>query len=181
MTPQQVKEWAESQWQSKGVIHAGNGNVFTEEQGSIRIKAGGAREYVSKEARKWRSQFAIYNPKLRDVILAQATATPCNVEVPVLNEYGQPVKNGGRTQTEVKALHEYRWPKEEAAPEPTKTRRKRVSRAQAEQAAAILAKVPEGELMAFLARFGLSLTTCAALASIGDVEAMAREFIRAMS
>ncbi len=172
-----IKDWADAKWQSKGVIHAGNGNVFTEEQGSIRIKAGGAREYVSKEARKWRSQFAIYNPKLRDVILAQAIATPCNVEVPVLNEYGRPVKN----KTEVKLLNEYRWPKEDAAPEPVKTRRKRVSRAQAEQAAAILAKVPEGELMAFLARFGLSLTTCAALASIGDVEAMAREFIRSMS
>jgi hypothetical protein len=75
----------------------------------------------------------------------------------------------------------YTWPKASPATEPAKETRKRVSRAQAEQAAAILAKVPENELTAFLARFGLSLTTCAALASIGDVEAMAREFIRAMS
>ena len=176
-----IKEWAEAKWNAPGVIHAGNGNVFTEENGSLRIKAGGARDYVSKEARKWRSQFATYNPKLRDIILAEATATPRNVEVPVLNEYGRPVKNGNRTQTEVKLLNEYRWPKAESAPKAPKTRRKRVSRAKAEQAAAILAKVPEGELMTFLARFGLSLTTCAALASIGDVEAMAREIIRAVS
>ena len=175
-----VKEWAEAKWNAPGVIHAGNGNVFTEENGAIRIKAGGARDYVSKEARKWRSQFATYNPKLRDIILAEATATPRNVEVPVLNEYGRPVKNGAFV-TEAKTMPVYTWPKQEPAPEAPKTRRKRVSRAKAEQAAAILAKVPEGELMTFLARFGLSLTTCAALASIGDVEAMAREIIRAVS
>ncbi len=173
MTPQEIKDFADAQWQSKGVRNAANGNVFTEEQGSIRIKAGATREYVSKEARKWRSQFATYNPKLRDVILAQAIATPRNVEVPVLNEYGRPVKN----KTEVKLLNEYRWPKEEA-PEPAKTRRKRVSRKQAEQAAAILAKVPEGELTAFLSRFGLTLSAAAAIAATGDVEAMAREFLK---
>ena len=149
MTPQQIKEWAESHWNDPGVIHAANGNVFTEQNGSIRIQAGATRNYISKEARKWRSQFAMYNEKLRPVVLAEAT----------------------------QADGVYTWPKEQA-PEPAQTRRKRVSRAQAEQAAAILAKVPEGELMAFLARFGLSLTTCAALASIGDVEAMAREFLK---
>lgn len=153
LTAKEIKDFADAQWKSKGVIHAANGNVFTERDGFIRIQAGATRAYVSKEARKWRSQFATYNPKLRDMILAQAT--------------------------QVDGV--YTWPKEDKAPEPVKPRRKRVSRKQAEQAAAILAKVPEGELMAFLARFGLSLTTCAALASIGDVEAMAREFLRAVA
>ena len=166
-----IKEWAESQWQSKGVIHAANGNVFTEENGSIRIKAGGAREYVSKEARRWRSQFATYNPKLRDVILAQANSEMRPMKVPA---------KSWKEDDKVQPMPHYTWPKEQA-PEPVREPRKRVSRKQAEQAEAILAKVPQDELMAFLARFGLSLTTCAALAPIGDVEAMAREFLRAVA
>lgn len=175
MTPQQVKEWAEALWNDKGVIHAANGNVFTERDGAIRIQAGATREYVSKEARKWRSQFAMYNPKLRDVILAQADQEMRDMEVK------KPRKAWEDPAYETKPMPHYTWPKEAKAPEPVKMRRKRVSRKQAEQAAAILAKVPEGELTAFLARFGLSLTTCAALASIGDVEAMAREFLRAVA
>jgi len=173
MTPQQIKEWAESHWNDSGVIHAGNGNVFTEQNGSIRIQAGATRNYVSKEARKWRSQFAMYNPKLREIILAEATAEMRDMKCE------KPRKAWEDPAYEVKPMPHYTWPKSAKEPEPVKTRRKRVSRKQAEQAAAILAKVPEGELAAFLARFGLSLTTCAALASIGDVEAMAREFLRA--
>jgi hypothetical protein len=179
LTAKEIKDFAEAHWNDKGVIHAANCNVFTEQNGSIRIQAGATRNYVSKEARKWRSQFAMYNEKLRPLILAEATATPRNVEVPVLNEYGRPVRNGNRTQTEVKQLKEYRWPKADPKPAaPVKETRKRVSRKRVEQAAAILAKVPESELTAFLSRFGLTLSAAAAIASTGDIEAMAREFLR---
>jgi len=74
----------------------------------------------------------------------------------------------------------YTWPKSDPKPAaPVKETRKRVSRKRVEQAAAILAKVPENELAAFLSRFGLTLSAAAAIASTGDIEAMAREFLRA--
>jgi hypothetical protein len=168
-----IKEWAESQWQSKGVFHAANGNVFTmSEDGRLQVKAGHTWQYTSKETKRRQKGLAMYNPKLRELVLAEATAEMRDMKCE------KPRKAWEDPAYEVKPMPHYTWPNEPEAP---KARRKRVSRKQAEQAAAILAKVPESELMAFLARFGLSLTTCAALASIGDVEAMAREFIRSMS
>lgn len=164
LTAKEIKDFADAQWKSKGVRNAANGNVFTERDGSIRIQAGATREYMSKEARKWRSQFATYNEKLKPIILAEAQKSDASYLVIGERKFAGPI---------------YTWPKEDKAPEAPKTRRRRVSRKQTEQAAAILAKVPQDELMAFLARFGLSLTTCAALVSIGDIEAMAREFLRA--
>lgn len=74
----------------------------------------------------------------------------------------------------------YRWPAQEAAaPVVTSVPRKRVPKAKLEQAAAIIAKVPQDELTAFLARFGLSLSLAASIASLGDVEMIARQFLRA--
>jgi hypothetical protein len=168
-----IKEWCESQWQSKGVFHAANGNVFTmSEDGRPQVRAGHTWQYTSKETKRRQKGLATYNPKLREIILAEATVEMRDMKVE------KPRKAWEDPKFEIKPMPHYTWPKEQA-PEAPKARRKRVSRKQAEQAAAILAKVPEGELMTFLARFGLSLTTCAALASIGDVEAMAREFLRA--
>lgn len=165
-----IKEWAESQWQSKGVIHAANGNVFTlSEDGRPQVRAGHTWQYTSKETKRRQKGLAMYNPKLREIILAEASREMRPMKVPA---------KSWKEDDKVQPMPHYTWPKDQA-PEPAKTRRKRVSRKQAEQAAAILAKVPEGELITFLARFGLSLTTCAALASIGDIEAMAREFLRA--
>jgi hypothetical protein len=175
MTPQQIKDFADAQWQSKGVRNAANGNVFQEENGCVRIKAGHTWQYTSKETKRRQKGLAMYNPKLKDIILAEATREMRDQKVE------KPRKAWEDPKFETKPMPHYTWPKATKEPEPAKTRRKRVSRAQAEQAAAILAKVPENELTAFLARFGLSLTTCAALASIGDVEAMAREFLRAVA
>lgn len=175
-----IKEWMDAQWQSKGVFHAANGNVFTlSEDGRPQVRAGHVFQYTSKETKRRQKGLAMYNPKLRDIILAEATREMRNVEVPVLNEYGRPVKNGNRPVTEVKMLARYTWPKAEAAPEPVATPRKRVSRKRIEAAAAILAKVPENELAAFLGRFGLTLSAAATIASLGDVETMARELLRA--
>jgi hypothetical protein len=39
--------------------------------------------------------------------------------------------------------------------------------------------VPEDELTAFLARFGLSLSLAASIASLDNVEQIARQFLRA--
>lgn len=179
MNAKQVKEWCEAHWNDSGVIHAANGNVFTEENGSIRIRAGHTWQYTSKETKRRQKGLAMYNPKLRDIILAEATREIRNTEIPVLNEYGRPVKNGNRPVTEVKMLPHYTWPKAETAPEPVATPRKRIPRKRIEAAATILAKVPENELASFLSRFGLTLSAAATIAAMGDVEAMARELLRA--
>lgn len=180
MNAKQIKEWAEARWNGKGVIHAANGNVFTEEPGGIRVKAGSTWNYTSKETKRRQKGLAMYNPKLRDIILAEATREMREMEVPVLNEYGRPVKNGNRPETEVKMLAHYTWPKEAPAAEPAATPRKRVSRKQIEAAAAILAKVPQNELASFLSRFGLTLSAAVTIAAASDVETMAREFLRAI-
>lgn len=176
-----LKEWMDAQWQAPGVRCAGHGVAFLgTDLESLQMRAGTARNYKSKEQKAYEARFGIYNKKLAPVILAQATQTTENVECAVLNEYGRPVKNGNVTKTEVKRLPVYRWPAQEAAaPVVTSVPRKRVPKAKLEQAAAIIAKVPQDELTAFLARFGLSLSLAASIASLGDVEQIARQFLRA--
>lgn len=186
-----LKEWMDAKWQAKGVQCAGHGTAWLgDDVHSIHARAGTARNYKSKEQKAYEARFAIYNKKLAPVILAEATQTIENVECAVLNEYGRPVKNGNVPEMEVKRLPVYRWPaherdgvagSREAAPieQAPAIPRKRVPKAKIEQAAAIIAKVPEDELTAFLARFGLSLSLAASIASLGDVEMIARQFLRA--
>lgn len=176
-----IKEWADARWQAKGVLHAANGNVFTlRPNGTVHVGAGSTWNYTSKETKRRQKGLAMYNPKLRDIILAEATREMRNAEVPVLNEYGRPVKNGNRFVTETKSMPHYTWPKEAPAAEPAATPRKRVSRKQVEAAAAILAKVPQSELASFLARFGLTLSAAVTIANASDIETMARQFLRAL-
>lgn len=175
MTAKELKEWAETQWQSKGLFHTANGNVFTEEPGGIRIQAGHTFQYTSKETKRRQKGLAMYNPKLREVILAEATREMRDMEVE------KPRKAWDDPSYEVKPMPHYTWPKDNApAVEPPATPRKRVSRKQVEAAAAILAKVPQNELTAFLARFGLTLSAAVTIANASDVETMARQFLRAM-
>ena len=111
----------------------------------------------------------MYNPKLRDIILAEATREMRPMKVPA---------KSWKEDDKVQPMPHYTWPKADTAPEPVAAPRKRVSRKRIEAAAAILAKVPENELTAFLSRFGLTLSAAAAIASLGDVETMARELLR---
>ena len=174
-----IKAWAEEQWNGR-LLHSGHRNVFTQAAGGIATKAGGAVTYKSKEQKAYEARFGIYNKKLVPIILAEATATPRNVEVIIVDNYGRPVKNGNKVQTEVKMLNEYRWPKhEKPAPIVASVPRKRVPKAKLEQAAAIIAKVPPDELTAFLARFGLSMALAASIASLDNAEMVARQFLRA--
>lgn len=169
-----IKEWCETQWQSKGVFHAANGNVFTlSEDGRPQVRAGTTWQYTSKETKRRQKGLAMYNPKLRDIILAEATREMRDMKCE------KPRKAWEDPAYEVKPMPHYTWPKAEAAPEPVATPRKRISRKRIEAAAAILAKVPENELAAFLSRFGLTLSAAATIASLGDVETMARELLRA--
>ena len=148
-----LKEQMNAQWQAKDVLHSGHGNVWEMRGDYIHARAGTARNYKSKEQKAYEARFGIYNKKLVPIILAEATLTD----------------------------GVYRWPAQEAAApieQAPAIPRKRVPKAKLEQAAAIIAKVPEDELATFLARFGLSLSLAASIASLGDVEMIARQFLR---
>ena len=173
-----LKEWMDAQWQAKGVKCANHGTAWLgDDVHSIHARAGTERNYMDKETKRRRAKLAMYNEKLRPIILAEATQTIENVECAVLNEYGHLVKNGNVTETEVKRLPVYRWPAVEKTVESIP--RKRVSHKKVAQAAAILERVPADELTAFLARFGLSLSLAASIASLDNVEQIARQFLRA--
>lgn len=152
-----LKEWMSAQWQAKGVYSAGHGVAFLgTDLKSLQMRAGTERKYKSKEQKAYEARFGLYNKKLVPIILAEAT------------------------RDDRFSLPRYSWPKhEKAAPVVTSVPRKRVPKAKLEQAAAIIAKVPQDELTAFLARFGLSLSLAASIASLGDVEQIARQFLRA--
>lgn len=172
MNAKEIKEWAEAHWQSKGVFHTANGNVFTlSEDGRPQVRAGTTWNYTSKETKRRQKGLAMYNPKLREVILAEAEREMRRMKVPA--------KSWDGPAYEVKPMPHYTWPKADTAPEPVAAPRKRVSRKRIEAAAAILAKVPENELAAFLSRFGLTLSAAVTIANASDVETMARQFLRA--
>lgn len=152
-----LKAWCESKWEGP-LLNGGHGNVFTQEGDRIRVRGGAERNYKSKEQKAYEARFGLYNKKLVPVILAQATRD---------DRFGLP---------------RYNWPKDDApvqqeqgAPIP----RKRVSKAKLDRAAAILEQVPQDELASFLARFGLSMSLAASIASLDNVEQIARQFLRA--
>jgi hypothetical protein len=150
-----IKEAMDAQWRNGGVHHAGHlvaweANALSH---SLTGRAGTARNpQPDKETKKRRAGLAIYNEKLRPIILAEATKTG----------------------------DVYRWPAQDKALEPAPAiPRKRVPKAKLEQAAAIIAKVPQDELATFLAKFGLSLSLAASIASLDNAEMIARQFLRA--
>lgn len=156
-----IKAWAEEQWNGK-LLHSGHRNIFTQGAGGIATKAGANVTYKSKEQKVYEARFGIYNKKLVPIILAEATQTT--------GDDGRP---------------HYTWPahdkqadaKADAAV--ASVPRKRVSHKKVAQAAAILERVPADELTAFLARFGLSLSLAASIASLDNAEMIARQFLRA--
>jgi hypothetical protein len=148
-----LKEWMDAQWQAPGVKFSGHGVAYIGTcLKDMQVRGGSARNpTIDKETKRRRAGLAMYNEKLRPIILAEATKT-----------------NGV-----------YRWPAQPKAEPVAVIPRKRVPKAKLEQAAAIIAKVPEHELTAFLARFGLSLSLAASIASLDNVEQVARQFLRA--
>lgn len=166
-----LKEWMDAKWQAKGVQCANHGTAWLgDDVHSIHARAGTQRNYKSKEQKAYEARFAIYNKKLAPVILAEATSEMRNMVIPP--------KSWKDDETVEKRPH-YTWPKQDKLEPVTAIPRKRVPKAKLEQAAAIIAKVPQDELTAFLARFGLSLSLAASIASLGDVEMIARQFLRA--
>ena len=168
-----IKAWCEEHWSDKGVINARDRNVFVQGPGGIAIKAGSSPWYKSKEQKAYEARFGIYNKKLVPIILAEATVEMRPGEVRLYDERKRYIssKKG--------ELPHYTWPKQDK-PEPVAViPRKRVPKAKLEQAAAIIARVPQDELATFLARFGLSLSLAASIASLDNVEQIARQFLRA--
>jgi len=149
-----IKEAMDAQWRNGGVHHAGHlvawgANALSH---SLTGRAGTARNpQPDKETKKRRAGLAMYNEKLKPIILAEATKTG----------------------------DVYRWPAQPKAEPVAVIPRKRVPKAKLEQAAAIIAKVPQDELATFLARFGLSLSLAASIASLDNAEMIARQFLRA--
>lgn len=175
-----LKEWMDAQWQAKGVKCANHGTAWLgNDVHSIHARAGTARNYKSKEQKAYEARFGLYNKKLVPIILAEATQTMQNVECVKLNEYGRPIKNGNVPETEVKRLPVYRWSAHEKATPVESVPRKRVSRVKLAQAQEILSKVPQDELASFLARFGLSMSLAASIASLDNIEMISRQFLRA--
>jgi len=175
-----LKEWMDAQWQAPGVKFSGHGVAYLgTDFKTMQVRGGSNRTYKSKEQKAYEARFGIYNKKLVPIILAEATATPRNIEVAIIDNYGRPVKNGNVIQTEVQMLNEYRWPAQPKAKAVAAIPRKRVPKAKLEQAAAIIAKVPPDDLAAFLAKFGLSLSLAASIASLDNAEMIARQFLRA--
>ena len=194
-----IKAWCEEHWNDKGVINARDRNVFVQGPGGIAIKAGSSPWYKSKEQKAYEARFGIYNKKLVPIILAEATRDDSGA----LPHYTWPKTQEEDDESKAKALGFYldektgKW-KHPAAPEYSMTRvknciedhadimksreavpRKRVPKAKLEQAAAIIAKVPQDELATFLAKFGLSLSLAASIASLDNAEMIARQFLRA--
>lgn len=169
-----LKEWMNAQWQAPGVKYANHGTAWLGDGvHNIRARAGAARNYKSKEQKAYEARFAIYNKKLVPIILTEATSELRDMELPIIDKYGRP------EGWEVKNLPEYRWPKQTKSEPIAIIPRKRVPKAKLDQAQAILAKVPPDELAAFLARFGLSMSLAVSIASLDNLEQVARQFLRA--
>lgn len=175
-----LKQWMDAQWESGPLINGACGNIFLDNgRGKPIIKAGAERKIpLDAETKRRQAGLAMYHPKLAKVILAEATVEMRPGEVRLYDDRKRYIssKKG--------ELPHYTWPKEAeaapvAAPAVESVPRKRVSHKKVTQAAAILAKVPEHELTAFLARFGLSLSLAASIASLDNVEQIARQFLRA--
>ena len=176
-----LKQWMDAQWKSGPLINGACGNIFLDNgRGKPIIKAGAERKIaLDAETKRRQAGLAMYHPKLAKVILAEATVEMRPGDVRLYDERKRYIssKKG--------ELPHYTWPKTDAPPAPDMAEtvphvpRKRVSHKKVTQAAAILAKVPEHELTAFLARFGLSLSLAASIASLDNAEMIARQFLRA--
>lgn len=173
-----LKEWMDAQWQAPGVKFSGHGVAYIGTcLKDMQVRGGTARNpTIDKETKRRRAGLAMYNEKLRPIILAEATNTPRLVEVEI-----DSVGHRKRQFKEVMMPH-YTWPKADkttAVEQAPAIPRKRVPKAKLEHAARIIAKVPPDELAAFLAKFGLSLSLAASIASLDNAEMIARQFLRA--
>jgi len=164
-----LKEWMDAQWQKPGVQYAGHGVAYIGTcLKDMQVRGGSNRTYKSKEQKAYEARFGIYNKKLVPIILAEANKSDASYMVIGDRKLPGPV---------------YTWDKQYQVPGGNvgveSVPRKRVPKAKLEQAAAIIAKVPQDELAAFLARFGLSMALAASIASLDNAEMIARQFLRA--
>jgi len=167
-----LKKWMDEQWAKPGVKFAGHGVVY---MGTglkdMQIRGGTQRNpIIDKETKKRRAGLAMYNEKLKPIILAEATSEMRNMEIPP--------KTYKDDATVEKRPH-YTWPKQETAPIETKpTAKKRVTKTKVTQAAAILEKVPADSLPAFLQRFDLPAAIAASIIAAGNTNEMAKLFLQ---
>lgn len=164
-----LKAWCESKWAGP-MLNIGHGNVFTQEGANIRVRGGSSRNYKSKEQKAYEARFGIYNKKLVPIILAEANKSDASYMVIGDRKLTGPI---------------YTWPAHDKQADAradavvASVPRKRVSRVKLAKAAQIIEQVPPDQLTAFLARFGLSLSLAASIASLDNAEMIARQFLRA--
>jgi hypothetical protein len=181
-----LKEWMDQQWRNPGMKFSGHGVAYIGTcLKDMQVRGGSARNpTIDKETKRRRAGLAMYNEKLRPIILAEATSEMR----PMLKEISGKTWRDKYTFKEVPMPH-YTWPKADKAPAVEQVDtvadtvpaipRKRIPKAKLEHAARIIAKVPPDDLAAFLAKFGLSLSLAASIASLDNVEQIARQFLRA--
>ena len=169
-----LKAWCEANWNGP-MINGGHGNIFLDNgRGKPIIKAGAERRIpLDAETKRRQAGLAMYHPKLVKVILAEATVEMRPGDVHLYDERKRYIS------TKKGELPHYTWPKQDNPESVAAIPRKRVPKAKLEHAARIIAKVPQDELATFLARFGLSLSLAASIASLDNAEMIARQFLRA--
>lgn len=189
MTPAEIKAACEAQWNKPGLACADSyisWELNALKNGIQSRKRTLAPLILSKEQKARRAKLAMYSPKLKDAILAEADMVVKDMSIPVLGRYGniEHDKNGKRKMKTVK-LPFYTFTQEPKtvvdtlAIKPAQKPAKRVTQRKIDAAAAILAKLDKNQWAAFFARFGVNIEIAEKIAANDNLTEAAKEFLKA--
>jgi hypothetical protein len=192
LTAAQIKEYCEAQWNKPGLACADSyisWEINASRNGLNWFKRRYATGLLSKEQKARRNKLAMYNPKLKDAILAKADKSIVEQHIFTLDKYGCRTKlKDGSFKTEKVTLPRYvftQQPKAEAptvqepAIKPARKSIQRVTQRKIDAAAAILAKLDKTQWAAFFARFGVKSDIAEKIAANDNLTEAAREFLKA--
>lgn len=189
----EIKAQCEALWNKPGVICADSYISWhvSDNQRSIRwTKRTLTPMIMSKEQKARRNKLAMYSPKLKDAILAEADMVVKEMSIPVLGRYGAPEKTkDGKVKMQTVKLPFYTFtqqpktesPVVETSPVSKSANKpvKRLTQRKIDAAAAILAKLDRNQWAAFFARFGVKLDIAEKIAANDNLNQAAREFLKA--
>jgi hypothetical protein len=189
----EIKAQCEALWNKPGVICADSYISWdiSDNQQYIRwTKRTLTPMIMSKEQKARRNKLAMYSPKLKDAILAEADMTVKEMSIPVLGKYGnKEVDKNGKVKMQTVKLPFYTFTQQpktespviEASPvsKPANKPVKRLTQRKIDAAAAILAKLDRNQWAAFFARFGVKLDIAEKIAANDNLNQAAREFLKA--
>ena len=192
LTAAQIKEFCETQWNKPGLACADSyisWEINASRNGLNWFKRRYATGLLSKEQKARRNKLAMYNPKLKDAILAEADKSIVEQEIFTLDKYGCRTKlKDGSFKTQKVTLPRYvftQLPKAEAPAvqdpviKPARKSTQRVTQRKIDAAAAILAKLDKTQWAAFFARFGVKSDIAEKIAANDNLTEAAREFLKA--